>query len=185
VAQPFVVMRHGELISIASLARARWAAIAQLVRHAHSELGQRGEAWAGGISTVCAGLVEVARGYQEARLAFESAAAEGGVCALLELRVHDFVLEHADGTAVRMIPPSARRLLESVASGDRVLLETLRAYARAEMSVRDAADSLDVHPNTVSYRLEKLSRLLDRDVSRFSDLVEVLSWLRILDAKGL
>ena len=90
-------------------------------------------------------------------------------------------ISHADGTAVRMIPLVARRLLESVTPGDRILLETLRAYAKAEMSMRDAADALDVHPNTVTYRLEKLSRLLGRDVSRFSDLVEVLNWWRLLD----
>jgi DNA-binding PucR family transcriptional regulator len=48
------------------------------------------------------------------------------------------------------------------------------------MSVRDTATVLCVHPNTVNYRLEKLSRLLERDVTRFSNLVEVITWLRVL-----
>src|SRR5205814_3169147 len=131
-----------------------------------------------GISTVCAGLGEVARGYQEACQAFRSVTADGGVCALLEQRVFDYVVEHADGTAVRMVPVAARRALESPAPADRLLVETLQAYARADMSLREAADALCVHPNTVSYRLEKLGRTLERDMSRFSDLVEVLTWGR-------
>jgi sugar diacid utilization regulator len=185
VAQPFVVVRHGEVVSIAPLARARATAIAHLVRLAHAELGQNGERWAVGVSTVCNGLGEVARGYQEARQAFEAASADASVCVLLEQRVHDYVIQHADGTAMRMIPPPGRRLFESQAPGDRMLVETLYAYAQAEMSIRDAADMLDVHPNTVSYRLEKLGRLLERDVSRFSELTEVLTWARVLSRTGL
>jgi DNA-binding PucR family transcriptional regulator len=66
-----------------------------------------------------------------------------------------------------------------------MLVETLHAYAQAEMSIRDAADMLNVHPNTVTYRLEKLSRLVERDVSRFSELTEVLTWARVLSRTGL
>jgi hypothetical protein len=180
VAQPFVVVRQREVVSIAPLARARASSITHLVRQAHGELTKANERWAAGISSVCAGLGEVARGYVEARQAFSAAPANGGVCALLEHRVHDFVLDHADGTARRMIPPAGRRLFESSEPGDALLVDTLNACARAEMSVRDAADALDIHPNTVTYRLDKLGRLIGRDVTRFSELVEVLTWSRLL-----
>ncbi len=181
VAQPFVVVRHSEVVSIAPVARARPAAIARLVRLAHTELAQRGERCAVGISTLCAGLGEVARGYQEARYALESVAQEAGVRVLLDLRVSDYLVERADGTALRMIPPSARRFLESPAPGDRVLVETLLAYVDAELSIRRAADRLAVHPNTVTYRLHKLGRVLERDLSTFSDLVEVVTWAQVID----
>jgi sugar diacid utilization regulator len=173
IPQPFVVVRHREVVAVVPVARARPSSVAHLVRQAHAELNRGGDQWVGGISTLCSGLGEVARGYQEARHSLPSS----GVRALLELRVHDYVLEHADGTALRMIPQSARRVLTS----EPVLVETLQAYAQAEMSVRDAASILFVHPNTVVYRLEKLSRLLGRGVQRFSDLVEVLTWLRLLE----
>jgi len=181
IAQPFVVVRHAEIVSIAPLARARPTAIAHLVRQAHAEISQAGRRWAAGLSTVCAGLGEVARGYAEARLAVELATAQARVCPLLETRVSDYVFERADGTPARMVPVAARRLFESPASADRLLIETLLAYARADISVREAADQLAVHPNTVSYRLQKLGRLLGRDLSRFSDLVEVLSWQRVIE----
>jgi DNA-binding PucR family transcriptional regulator len=181
VAQPFVVVRHGEVVSIAPVARARPAAIARLVRLAHAELTQRGEPCAVGISTLCAGLGEVARGYQEARYAVESVAPEAGVRVLLDQRVSDYLVERADGTAMRMIPPAARRFLESPAPGDRILVETLLAYAAAELSLRQTADRLAVHPNTVTYRLHKLGKLLERDLSTFSDLVEVVTWAQVID----
>jgi sugar diacid utilization regulator len=185
VAQPFVVVRHAEIISIAPMARARAAAIAHLARQALAELAQCGQRWVGGISTVCAGLGEVARGYQEARLASESAAADGGICALLDMRVSDYLIDRADGTALRMIPQAGRRLFDSPRPYDQLLVETLLAYARADMAAGATADQLSVHPNTVGYRLRKLSRLLDRDVSKFSDLVEVLAWARIIgQARG-
>ena len=80
-----------------------------------------------------------------------------------------------------MIPPAARRFFESPAPGDRILVDTLLAYATAELSLRRAADRLAVHPNTVTYRLHKLGRLLERDLSTFSDLVEVLTWAQVID----
>jgi DNA-binding PucR family transcriptional regulator len=57
----------------------------------------------------------------------------------------------------------------------------LLAYAAAELSLRLAADRLAVHPNTVTYRLHKLGRLLERDLSTFSDLVEVVTWAQVID----
>jgi hypothetical protein len=181
VAQPFVVVRQGEVVSIAPLARARTTAIARLVRMAHTELGQHGERWAAGVSTVCDGLGEVGRGYHEARRALESAASSGAVCVLLETRIQDYLLQLADGTALRMIPSQGRRLFESAAPNDRILVETLHAFASAEMSARATADQLSVHPNTVVYRLQKVAKLLGRDVLRSSELVEVLAWARLLE----
>jgi DNA-binding PucR family transcriptional regulator len=114
-------------------------------------------------------------------LSASAVAAAGCVYALLERRVSDYLVERADGTAVRMIPPAARRLFDSPDPDDALLIRTLLTYAGADMAVAATADQLSVHPNTVSYRLRKLSRLLDRDVSRFSCLVEVVTWARIFE----
>jgi hypothetical protein len=181
VAQPFVVVRLGEVVSILPLARARTTAIAELTRRAHGELAGRRERWAGGISTICAGLAEVARGYVEARLALDTAMLDDRVCPLLETRVGEYLVGRADGTALRMIPPAARRLLGSEHPADRLLVDTAVAYGRADMAVRAAAEALDVHPNTVTYRLRKLAQLLGRDPTRFSDLAEILTWVRVVE----
>lgn len=181
VAQPFVVVRHGEIISVAPLARARASALATLVRQAIAELQARGERWYAGTSTVCPSLGEVARGYQEARVALDMATSMGGTCALLEVRVSDYLLQRTDETALRMIPPAGRQVLQSAHADDRLLVETLRAHIRANLAVTETAEALAVHPNTVTYRLRKLGQRLDRDLGKFSELVEVMAWLRVVD----
>jgi len=180
VAQPFVVVRNHELIAIVALARGRPASVARVIRQTHAELSVRVERWAVGISTICAGLTEVGRGYEEARRALEVVPDCGGVVALLEMPVSAYLLERADATAVRMVPPAGRRLFESDSPADSILVDTLLEYARADMAVRIAAERLCVHPNTVTYRLEKIERILGRDPTRFSDLVEVLAWAELI-----
>jgi hypothetical protein len=179
VAQPFVVAREQEIVAIVALARGRTTSVGKVVRQAHAELVERDAPWAGGVSTVCAGLAEVARGYEEARRALESVGG-GCVAVLLEMPVNEYLLQRADATAVRLVPPAARRLFESNLAADTILVETLQAYARADMSVRIAAQRLCVHPNTVTYRLEKLERVLGRDPRRFSDLVEITAWAGLI-----
>jgi DNA-binding PucR family transcriptional regulator len=68
---------------------------------------------------------------------------------------------------------------------DRSLVETLLAYAEADLSVSVTGVALSIHPNTVSYRLRKLGQRLGRDLSHFSDVVEVLAWFRILEHASL
>jgi DNA-binding PucR family transcriptional regulator len=129
---------------------------------------------------VCSGVSEARRGYDEARQARDWAHAAAGVVALLEARVSDYLLQRADATAQRMIPAAARRLFESSAPADRVLIETLLAYAAADMAVRVTAERISVHPNTVTYRLDKMRKLLGKDPTRYSDLAELLTWARLL-----
>ena len=129
---------------------------------------------------MCVGLADLPRGYEEARRAFETVAGQGALALLLDMRVSDYLLERADTTVLRMVPAAARRLFESEAAADRSLVETLEAYAETEMSARAAAERLAVHPNTVAYRLGRIRQVLGRDPTRFTDLVELLAWLRIV-----
>jgi sugar diacid utilization regulator len=178
IAQPLVVIRQHEVVAVLPIGRGRPKALAQLIRAAHAELSQRGERWAAGVSTLSAGLAEVRRGYEEARQALEWVRDQSAVAALLELRVSDYLLERADATSQRMVPSAADDSNKRLAA-DRALVETLLAYADADMAVRPTAERICVHPNTVTYRLDKIRQLVGRDPTRFSDLVELLTWTRL------
>jgi hypothetical protein len=98
VAQPLVVARQHEVVALVPLARTRVSVLVRSIRAAHGDLSQRSGRWAAGVSTVCVGLAEVPRGYEEARYAVETVAGQSGVVALLDMRVSDYLVERADAT---------------------------------------------------------------------------------------
>ena len=59
------------------------------------------------------------------------------------------------------------------------LLTTLRAYVDADASTRQAAAALHVHPNTVSYRLERVRALTGHDPRSLRDAVLLVAALEL------
>jgi DNA-binding PucR family transcriptional regulator len=121
-----------------------------------------------GVSTACEGLAEIGRGYGEARRALRHATP---VAALEEISLFDYLAESADDTAQRLTPRGIDQLAP--------LAETLQAYAGCDLNVARTAEHLDVHPNTVHYRLRRVQELTGRDPRRFADLVELTTALRL------
>jgi DNA-binding PucR family transcriptional regulator len=115
----------------------------------------------------------VARGYAEARRALRHAQ-PGSAVALEEVALVDYLAEHADDGAQRLVPAAAAGV-----AADDVLAETLRAYADCDMNVARAAERLVVHPNTVHYRLRRITAATGRDPRHFTDLTELLIALRL------
>jgi sugar diacid utilization regulator len=101
------------------------------------------------------------------------------VVALTDVTLFDHLTATADPSARHLVPEEVRRLVEEPA-----LVETLRAYAAADLNVAEAARRLVVHANTVHYRLGRVQQLSGRDPRRFSDLVEMLAALRLLAGPG-
>ncbi|HVK23673.1 MAG TPA: helix-turn-helix domain-containing protein [Actinokineospora sp.] len=62
------------------------------------------------------------------------------------------------------------------------LLDTLRVYLTTGLNRRRAAAELRVHPNTVDYRLRKITALTGLDVARDQDLMTVRAALSAHDA---
>jgi DNA-binding PucR family transcriptional regulator len=54
------------------------------------------------------------------------------------------------------------------------LLATLRAYGESDMNVLKAARLLDVHPNTVYARMDRIEEVTGLDGQRFDALNELL-----------
>ncbi len=164
----FVVARHGEAIGIAPLAprelRSALLRAAAILKRTHS-LTLRA-----GVSTPCASLAELGRGYVEARRALGHAGA--GVMLLEDIPLFDYLAATADETAHLLLPPGMDKLSP--------LAETLRAYADCDLNVARAAELLNVHANTVHYRLRRVQELTGRDPRRFSELVELTTALRII-----
>jgi PucR C-terminal helix-turn-helix domain/GGDEF-like domain len=179
-AQPFVVVRQAEVIAVLPVyvRRGPRDLAAALERRAEVLERNHGVRLRAGVSSVCRGLGELGRGYGEAHRALAHAGADGGVAALDEIPLLDYLAAAADETAERLIPAGAEVLLQRDRTG--ALAETLRAYADCDLNVRRTAARMIVHPNTVHHRLRRIHELTGRDPRRFAELAELTAALRLL-----
>jgi sugar diacid utilization regulator len=179
-----VVVRQREVVAVVGVADGRGGeAAATLLRETGEALRARGEGeLRAGLSTVCFGFAGVARGFAEARQAVDRADAERPVVALTDLSPFEYLVASADSGALRTIAAKGRLLVETDADG--TARETLLAYVACDLSVRDTAERLVVHPNTVRYRLRRISELTGRDTRRFEDLVDLVTVIRAARARG-
>lgn len=97
-------------------------------------------------------------------------------------RLPDLVLEY------QLTRPGPARdalaeLLEPAADRPE-LLDTVRIFLDSGLHRRLAATRLQVHPNTVDYRLRKLAALTGLDVARHDDLLTIRAALAARDARG-
>lgn len=61
------------------------------------------------------------------------------------------------------------------------LLRTIRAYLDCDLVTQRTAEALDVHPNTVSYRLRQIEELAHINIHRLRDLADLDVALRAMD----
>jgi hypothetical protein len=174
---PFVVARHGEVVAIAPVHVRRGPRELSAALARAADLLERNQrvTMRAGVSSVCAGLGEIARGYGEAARALRHAGDGLPVIALEDISLFDYLTTGADDTAQRLIPDGAAAL----AQADGSLSRTLHMYAECDLNVARTAERLDVHANTVHYRLRRVRELTGRDPRRFADLVELTTALRL------
>ncbi|MNI92297.1 Purine catabolism regulatory protein [compost metagenome] len=68
---------------------------------------------------------------------------------------------------------SLRRLLSREPEYIKEMLHTLEVYLDNDGHVNETAKKLFIHRNTATYRIEKLSELLDVDFKKINDLMRL------------
>jgi DNA-binding PucR family transcriptional regulator len=131
------------------------------------------------MSTVHDGLAEVAVAYREAAEARDRLLPDSGLVALPAISTFDYLTSHADATARRLIPASIERFVSEDLADGGALLDTLRAYAEADLNAKQASERLGIHVNTAHYRLGKIAERTGTDLRRVSDVVELLIAARL------
>jgi PucR-like helix-turn-helix protein/diguanylate cyclase with GGDEF domain len=157
------VARHDELVVVAPAE----ASLGLLMGRASAR-----EPLTAGVSLPLSTLSDIPTAHREARRALALAPA-GGVLRLADLTLFDYLLAGADEAARRLGPSGLERV-------DAPLRKTLLAYAACDLNVGATARRLQLHPNTVHYRLRRLERLTGRDVRRFDDVVDLVAAVRLL-----
>lgn len=97
-------------------------------------------------------------------------------------RLADVLLDYQLSRPSAALPALAARL--EPLTGNPELLSTLRTYLRLNRDRRAAANALHVHPNTVDYRLRRISELTGLSAHRTEDLGELHAALVARQALG-
>jgi hypothetical protein len=172
-------VRRGELVAVLALD----GPVRSLVERLRVVVADR-PAVRTGVSGECSSLADASAAYLEARLARDAAPRIGRFVAFAELSLLERLALHHGDIGDRVVDRRISRALgEDLASGG-TLVDTLETFVACEMSVRETADRLHVHPNTVYYRLDRLTERLAVDVRRVTQLIDVLAALRLLQASA-
>jgi hypothetical protein len=164
-ARPLVVIRQGEIVAVTS-------SRATLARAREQVLGEHGVDVRYGVSAPAPGFGGVQQAYREATLSLTYASAARPIASLEELSALEVALIGASATTRAVIASKGREL----AGEDR---DTIRAFSAADLNVARAARLMQVHPNTVRYRLERIATTTGSDPRTFAGLVELVCALEV------
>ena len=111
---------------------------------------------------------------REASLALELADVSQRVVQFADVPARRLMVHLAGEELQRILPAWADKLMQADVAVRGALIKTLRAYADADMNVLKAARLLDIHPNTIYARLQRIRDITSLDGQRFNDLNELL-----------
>ena len=179
--KPFVVDRFDEIVAIVPLSRAAARDLAGPVERVLTSVNRTtAQALRAGIGLEFASLTETRLGYLEATRAIELMPEHAVSLALSDVPLMDYLPAFGDKTAHRLVPVHLAKAIADDRRQGGVLIETLMQYEVACLSVSETAAALHVHPNTVYYRLARLSELTGVDVRHFTQLVQLLLAVKLL-----
>src|SRR5215831_9973086 len=139
-----------------------------------------------GVGGTCRDPSEVAGAYAQARRTvgtLRRLGRHGQVVAFEDLGIHRLLLQVPDLEELRSF---AREVLGALTAHEARhrsgLARTLAVYLRENGSLQRAARELHVHPNTVTYRLNRVEGITGLDLDRYQDRLMAQVALEILEA---
>jgi hypothetical protein len=182
-ARPLVAIRQGEVVLIAPGTSARHvAARLRMARRRALEEHDVDVRYGVGIPTT--GFPSLRRAYLEAALSLSYTSVTRPIVSLADLSSLECALIGADATTREVIAAKGSRLRALRDEDLSAAVETIRAFAGADLNVTRAAQEMHVHPNTVRYRLERIATTTGHDPRTFAGLVELSCIVEMLDDDG-
>jgi sugar diacid utilization regulator len=176
---PLAVTRRGEIVLVQALAPGERPALREPLSRACAQAASEGVTLAVGVSTVQEGLAALGGAYREASLALRRVVESGGVLSLPDLGAFEYLTLRHDSVARRLIAPEIERFVAEDRERGGQLIETLVAYADADLNAKAAAERLLIHVNTAHYRLGRIAEKTGCDLRRLSDVIDLLIAVRL------
>lgn len=178
-----IVVRQGEIVGIVTGAT---TVRTMTVLHEVSDMfaADRRPGLRAGVSGVLAELADVPSAYGEAEAALLHASAARPVLEVSGIPLLEFLCTTANPLSLKLIPPGVDALATDNRASASRLVSTVLALADASGSIKVAAASLQVHPNTVRNRLERVKLATGLDPMTFYGLRDLVVGFRLLGARG-
>jgi hypothetical protein len=147
---------------------------ADLAAQLHPRLLELGPSVLIGVSSDQPSTAFIPRALHEATVALDFASVSDRVVQFSALPLRRLLVHRGGDYLQSALPLWAGALVDADTKAHGTLLQTLRAYADADMNVQKTAHSLRVHPNTVYGRLQRVRDVTSLDGQRYHDLTELL-----------
>ena len=182
---PLTVIRHDEIVVVCSTSNTDIARLTARLDDVQCRLAEQGTALAIGISTVHHGFAGIPDAYREAAGARDLVLPNAGLLALPAMSAFDYLVSNGNATVRRLIPAAVRRFVAQDAASGGALMATLKAYAAADLNVKQTAEDLHIHVNTAHYRLAKIAERTGGDLRHVDDVIELLIAARLALEPGI
>jgi sugar diacid utilization regulator len=178
-----IEVRSEEIVAIVSAPRNTAAQVAKILSASEAAQAADEAPTATGISLDKPAIADLPDGLAEARIALELADSTRPLVCFGRIDLLDFLIRRADRAALRLVPDWARDAhLSNGRSVD--LLGTIRAFAECDLSVKNTARRLQVHPNTVYFRLNQIKERTGVDPRTFAGTSFLLTALRLSESQA-
>ena len=178
-------VRNGEAVVIACSEADAGSGLTRIMRR--SGFARR----AAGAQPVTAGIsldvTEISRlpvAREEACIAIEFTGSAQPVMHFADIDLPEFLVRRADSAALRLIPEWAYRLSRDKNDQSRELRRTIRAFADSNFNVKQTARRLNIHTNTVYFRLNRITSLTGINPRTYSGASRMLTALRLLEIQN-
>ena len=175
---PLIALRHDEIVIVTRAVRG-----ADLLRVRAIALSE-GVDVRFGLGLPSAGFAGVQQAHREARLCLAWATPERPLIVLADLPALETAMLGADPTARAVIAAKGARLRALDSTTRAITIDTVRAFAAADLNIARAATALHVHQNTVRHRLDRIHATTGHDPRTFRGLVELLCAVETLEDTG-
>jgi hypothetical protein len=180
-----VDIRNGEVRTIiCSEAETARGFLQALRRDGFARRARNGQASTVGLSLEAVEVTRLPQALEEARLAVQFTTAAQPIMHFSDIDLPELLVRQADQIAVRLIPEWARHFNSNEDDSLRQLAKTIRVFADCSFNVKQTAQRLNVHTNTVYFRLKRIRELTRINPRTYSGTSFLLTALRLLEVHG-
>jgi hypothetical protein len=178
-------IRNGEVTAvICSEADTARGFLQALRRNGFARRARNGHPSVVGLSLDVVEITRVPEALEEARLALQFTTAAQPIMHFSDIDLPELLVRQANRTAVRLIPEWVRNFDASEDNSSRELARTIRVFANCSFNVKRTAQLLNVHTNTVYFRLKRIEELTKINPRTYSGTSFLLTALRLLEVHG-